>query len=120
MAVVRAGNVVVEGDAVVLHPSAARTANGSGSAVAVDTKHTARLSLEVTAATGTSPSLTVTIEHSADGTTWAAHPQGAFAAATAPGTQRKVLSGLDRFVRAAWAITGTTPSVTFAVAGELV
>jgi hypothetical protein len=120
MAVVKAGNKVVEGDAVVLHASAARTANGAGPAVAVELHHTARLTLDVTAASGTGPSMTVTIEHSPDGTTWVAHPNGAFAAATAPGTQRKVLSGLDRFVRAAYALTGTTPSFTFSVAGELV
>jgi hypothetical protein len=28
--------------------------------------------------------------------------------------------GLDRFVRVSWTITGTTPSFTFAVSGELV
>jgi hypothetical protein len=120
MAVVKANNQFVEGDAVMLHASAARTATGSGPTVAVGTHHTARLSLDVTAASGTSPSMTVTIEHSADGTTWVAHPQGAFTAVTASGSQRKVLSGLDRFVRAVWTITGTTPSFTFSVAGELV
>lgn len=119
MAVVRAGNQVVEGDAVVLQDGA-RTSSGAGAAVAVESHHTARLTLNVTAVSGTTPSLTVTIEHSPDGATWAAHPQGVFTSATAAGSQRKVLSGLDRFVRAAHAVTGTTPSFTFTVAGELV
>lgn len=117
MAVVRNGNVVIEGDAVVLHDGT-RSANGSGVTIPVESHHTARLMLAVTAASGTTPSMTVTIEHSPDGATWAAHT--AFPAVTAVGATRRVLSGLDRFIRATWSVTGTTPSFTFTVAGELV
>ena len=111
-------NTEQPGEQVVLAPSAARTAAGSGPAVAMGAKSTARLTLTVTAAAGTGPTMTVTIEHSADGVTWVAH--SSFAAATAAGAQRKVFGGLDNFVRATWTVGGTTPSFTFSVAGELV
>lgn len=117
MAVVRANNQVVEGDAVVLHDGT-RTGNGSGVGVAVELHHTARLTLNVTAASGTTPSLTVTVETSSGDGVWTAHT--AFAAATGTGAQRRVISGLDRFVRVSWAIAGTTPSFTFTVSGELI
>lgn len=107
-----------EGEYVDLAPGAARTANGNGNPVAVGRNHTLRASLRVTAAAGTTPSLTVTLQTSEDGVTW--RNLQAFAAATGVSTQRLAVSGLDRFVRASWAITGTTPSLTFAVGGELV
>ncbi len=114
---VRANNEVVEGDAVTL-AAGTRTAGGAGPAEVVGLRHTARLTLAVTAASGTTPTMTVTVEHSADGTTWVAHT--AFPAVTGVATHRRVLSGLDRFVRAAWTVGGTTPSFTFTVSGELV
>ena len=94
------------------------TANGSGAGLPCSSYTTARLTLTVTAATGTTPSMTVTVETSGDGTTgWAS--VGAFAAKTAPGTERKTVSGLDNYVRVSWAVTGTTPSFTASVAGVL-
>lgn len=69
--------------------------------------------LEVTAFTGTS--VTVTIEDSANGSTWAAVTGGAFTAATAVGAQRiEGASGatLRRYVRAT--TSGTFTSATFA------
>lgn len=107
-----------EGEAAVLAPSQARTANGSGAPVQVGDRHTLRASLSVSAASGTTPSLTVTLQTSEDGATW--RTLQAFAAATGASAQRLAASGLDRYVRASWAITGTTPSFTFAVTGELV
>lgn len=114
----RADNIYYEGEAVSLAASAARTTNGSGSTVAVGTAHTLRATLSVTAASGTTPSLTARIETSEDGTTW--RTALTFTAATGATTQRLSTSGLDRFIRAAWTITGTTPSLTFSVTGELV
>ena len=111
-------NEPMPGTPVALVPPAARTANGSAPPLPVGESHTLRLNLAITAASGATPSLTVTIEHSEDGSGWVTHT--AFAAATGPGTQRRVVSGLDRFVRCTWAITGTTPSFTFAVEGALI
>lgn len=78
-----------------------------------------RLTLHVTAATGTTPSITVNVQTSPDKTTWTT--VASFTAATATGTQEKVFGPLDRYVRAQWANpTGTTPSFTFAITGDLV
>lgn len=113
-----ANNRELVGESVVLAPSSARTAAGSGPAVDTGERSTLRLTLNVTAASGTSPSLTVTIEHSGDGSTW--RPHSSFAAATAVTTERKTFGGIDRYVRATWAVAGTTPSFTFSVSGEVV
>ncbi len=104
----------VTGDFVLLAPTATRTTNGSGTAQISAVYTTARLTLAVTAAAG---SLTVTVETSRDGTTWAS--VGSFAAATVAGTERKAFGGLDQYVRVSWAITGTAPSFTFSVSGAL-
>ena len=113
-----AGGAAVHGEAVTLVPSAARTTAGTGGTVVTGERDTLRLTLDVTAASGGTPSMTVTLEHSSDSTTWVAH--SSFAAVTGAGTTRKVFGGIDRYVRATWAITGTTPSFTFALTGELV
>ena len=105
------------GDSFVLvAPGTVTTANGNTSARAVGYIHTLRLERVVTAASGTTPSLTVIIEHGPDGTTWITHTT--FTAATGANTERKVLSGLDRYVRARWTVSGTTPSFTWGLTGE--
>lgn len=79
---------------------------------------TLRLTLNATAVSGTTPSATVTVETSPDGSTgWVA--VGSFTAVTAVGSQRKVFAGCDRFYRLnVTAVSGTTPSVTFDVTGD--
>lgn len=95
--------------------SLARTASGSAAAVtglAVQT--TLRVQLDVTAASGTSPSLSVVLEDTVDGTNW--NTIGTFAAKTAVG--REVINVTTPFagtVRATWTVTGTTPSFTFSI-----
>jgi len=93
-----------------------KTTAGSSSGRAVGYIHTLRLALAVTAFTGTTA--TFTIEHSPDNSTWTAHPSGAFTATTAVSSQRKILSGLDRYVRVSWA--GTFTTMTFGLSGESV
>lgn len=108
------GPHLIEGEQVNLHPSAARTGNGNGTVVVpVGTNHTLRLTQAVTAATAAT--LTVTVETSEDKTTW--YAAGTFAATSTVSTQRKSFSGLDRYARVSWAVTG---SITFSVTGELV
>jgi hypothetical protein len=111
-------NEVIDGTPVVLAPAAIRTASGSGPTLPTGTSHTLRLDLNITAASGTGPTLAVTVEHSADRTTWRAH--SSFATASAAGSERRVISGLDRYVRCAWTLGGTTPSFDFSVTGDLV
>lgn len=101
-----------------LHASAARTASGNGSSVELGDRGTLRLTLDVSAASGTLPSLQVDVQTSADGSTW--RTIGGFTALATTGSQRASFPGCDRFVRAAYTLSGTTPSFTFSVSGEAV
>lgn len=104
-----------EVEPVTLAASAARTATGNGSGAELGDRRVARLKLDVTAASGTSPTLDVTIQTSRDGTTW--YTAGTFAQRTGIANESKVFA-IDRHVRASWTIGGTTPSFTFSIIGE--
>jgi hypothetical protein len=97
------------------------TATGTGSVVLEPiNKGNLRALLDVTALSGTTPSLTVTVETSYDkGVTDAWHSAGAFTAATTVSKQRKIIP-IDRYVRISYVVSGTTPSITFGVFGETV
>lgn len=95
--------------------SAARTTTGA-SALSEGWGNASKIraQLNVSAASGTTPSLTVLIEDTLDGTTW--NTVGTFAAKTTAG--REVISITSPFsdrIRVSWTITGTTPSFTFDV-----
>lgn len=68
--------------------------------------------LHVTAVSGTAtPTLTAVVQHSTNNSTWTT--LGSFTAATAVGSQ--VITGtgtVNRYVRVAWTVSGTTPSIT--------
>lgn len=96
--------------------SAAVTATFATSAVEGGDRSVARLVLDVTAASGTSPTLDVVVQTSRDGVTW--YTAGTFTQATAVVTRRLVCP-IDRFVRAQCTVGGTTPSFTFTLSGEL-
>lgn len=95
--------------------SAARTASGdSGPLSGYGPAQTLRAQLNVTAASGTSPTLDVVIEDTLDGTNWNA--VGTFAQKIATG--REVINVTTPFadrLRVRWTIGGTGPSFTFAV-----
>lgn len=95
--------------------SAARTTSGESAVLSgFDDADTLRAQLNVTAASGTTPSLTVLIEDTLDGTNW--NTVGSFSAKTAAG--REVINASGPFandIRVRWTITGTTPSFTFSV-----
>lgn len=95
--------------------SAARTS--SGNAVLSGDYYAAehlRVTLDVTAVSGTTPSLTLAVEKSADGTTWTA--ADTFPARTTTGAvTRDIYGGGFNRLRVSWTITGTTPSFTFSV-----
>ena len=99
----------------ILHPLAAETATGNG--VSRDNAAATTAGgvgyLQVTTVSGTAPSMTVKIQHSADAVTWV--DLITFAAVTADNNaQRVTVAGtVERHVRAAWNITGTGPSFTF-------
>ncbi len=96
--------------------SAARTANGN-QAIGGDmgSADTLRVQLNVTAASGTTPTLDVVVEDTLDdGTNW--NVIGTFAQKVAAG--REVINITIPFsgtARVRWTVGGTTPSFTFAI-----
>lgn len=105
---------------ITLHASASEGSSGSGAAVDLgsDLRCCAKLKLIVSAMVGTTPSLLVAIETSADGSTgWT--QVGAFATVTVAGFQEVTFAETQRFVRASWTLAGTGgPACTFSVAGR--
>lgn len=96
--------------------SAARTVSGdSGALGGYGIASTLRAQLNVSAASGTTPTLNVLIEDSVDGgVTW--NTVGTFAQKTAAGREViNVTTPFTALLRVRWTIAGTTPSFTFAV-----
>jgi len=74
--------------------------------------------LNVTAVSGTTPSLTVEVQWSNDGTTFvSAGTPDTFTAITAAGTAQKSMTVKGRYVRLKYTVSGTTPSFTFDALG---
>ncbi len=96
--------------------SAARTATGEQLLSGFGGADTLRVQLNTTAVSGTSPSMTVTVEDTLDGTNY--NVIDTFTAVTATNRQVRDLVPpkvwADR-IKVRWAITGTTPSFTFDV-----
>ena len=96
-----------------LAPSTARTADGTGDGVDVSASLVAVAELEVTAASGTSPSLDVKVV-GVDGEKTV--ELGKFAQQIAAGSVGRIAVPLPYpEARAEWTIGGTTPSFTFSV-----
>jgi hypothetical protein len=95
--------------------SAARTTSGdSGVLAGWGVPKTLRAQLNVTAASGTGPTLDVVLEDTLDGTNW--NVVGTFAQKVGPG--REVINVTSPFsdrLRARWTVAGTAPSFTFSV-----
>lgn len=110
---------------------AAATKTASENSASVRTTHfkKARLDVDVTAASGTTPTLVIEVQTSYDGTEWfpAAtltdkERQGSLTRLTAPTDEAKItvvgnytceIDNLSDYARLALTITGTTPSFTF-------
>lgn len=96
---------------------AAQTATGNGASQdnSASSSNGAVAHLHITAVSGTTPSMTVAIQHSTNNSTWST--LATFSAATAVGSQTLQISGtVNRYVRASFTISGTTPSFTTLVA----
>lgn len=91
------------------------TATETSDVIDLGDNTTLRLFLDVSAASGTTPTLNVSIEHSHDGTTFAA--LASFAEKTAVASERKTFGPCNRYVRAVYTIAGTTPSFTKTLTG---
>src|SRR5262245_1760890 len=101
-----------------LLPSVARTAGGQGEGTSAAAGfREGNVLLDITAVSGAAPSLTVTVETSADGSNWFTHT--AFTAKTAAGRDILKLGNLGSFARVSYAISGTTPSFSFSVVLDL-
>lgn len=108
-----------DADDVTLRESAAMTSTTTGEWFELGDRGTLRLDLEIAAASGTNPTLHVQIEtaKTASGT---ARAVDAFGPKTAAGSERRCMSGLDRYIRYVATLGGTSPSFTFALTGEAV
>lgn len=97
--------------------SAARTATGQSSTISAPSARAVSLLADITVVSGTTPSLTLSVEWSSDGGTtyFSADPADAFAAITAAAKKVKRFDAKAPHYRIVWTITGTTPSFTFAV-----
>lgn len=104
--------------------SSTLTATTNGPAIDVGDRIGARLTLAVTAASGTTPTLDVKLQTRRDASdTWrdlAGTNIPAFGQKTAVSSERKTFIGFDRQIRYVATIGGTTPSFTLSIAGELV
>ena len=102
------------GNPALVAASAARTATGNSGAIGCDSSVLTVL-LDVTAVSGTTPSMTVSIEWSTDGGTTfcAAETADAFTALTATAKVCKQFRVKSNVYRIVWTISGTTPSFTF-------
>lgn len=101
----------------ILVPSAARTTSGSSAVIGGLSGEFLALGVHVTTATGTTPSMTLTLKWSHDGTTFGDPDAGAqtFTAITAAREAYLRVNVLGPYLRVDWAITGTTPSFTFSI-----
>ena len=97
--------------------SAARTTTGQSAALQCGGVPAIALLVATTAASGTTPSMTISIEWSPDGgTTWcAADGADSFTAITTTTNLAKRFQCKSNTYRVVWTITGTTPSFTFSV-----
>lgn len=109
-----------EEDEVTILASAARTTSTTSDVYEVGDKGSARLTLDITAVSGTTPSMHVQIETRESYSTGTWRVVDAFLIKTTTGSERRSMSGLDRFVRAVCTLAGTTPSFTFSLTGETV
>lgn len=100
---------------VVVRASAAATASGTSAAFPTGTDNTLDVFIDATTVTGTSPSMTVTVEWSNDNATWfGADTPDTFTAITAAKKVVKEFAVKGQYARLNFAISGTTPSFTFA------
>lgn len=97
--------------------SAARTATGTGTAFNTEDVEEIEAELNITAASGTTPTLDVRLETKTDTGDW--YTVAAFPQQTGTATNvGRVFDGLGDQCRWAWTIGGTTPSFTFTVDAE--
>jgi hypothetical protein len=115
-------NQVTRGSDVTVLASGAITATGQSAAIDVGGAATLRAQVQVSAVSGTTPSITVTIQTSHDaGATDAWRTAGAaYSALTSVSNSPYQCFVVDRYVRVSYVVSGTTPSLTTTVVAEAV
>jgi VCBS repeat-containing protein len=109
-------NKWVRREAITLKAAGAQTASTNGTGVETE-GGSMSLTLAVTAAAGTNPTLDITIQGSDDNSTF--YTLGTFTQKTAAATEKKSFSAAP-FVRYASTIGGTdTPSFTYSIVGTV-
>jgi hypothetical protein len=101
--------------------NAAITTSGNSSGVAVqpvgNVGGPVTCHVSVTAVSGSSPTLTVSLQWSQNNSTWiSGNADETFPVMTSTGTAQLTAPSRAAFVRAAWTVTGSTPSFTAAIA----
>lgn len=122
----------VRGQAITLKAAGAETASTAGAAVPTGSESgSLYLEVNVTAASGTSPTMTVKIEGSMDGTNWftlgtvGANGYNVGAIGTAPSNFTttagpiRAIYDAPMYVRSSSTIGGTTPSFNYTVTGTV-
>jgi len=102
---------------ILVHPSATETNSGSSASVGTGNMALCGMFVNVTAASGTLPSMTVQLQHSPDGVVWynlgniAVTVSGVSTASASPAA----LALIAEYARISWTISGSNPSFTFTV-----
>lgn len=104
--------------AITLATSAAHSASGAGSSVDCDAKRVARVTLAVSAVSGTTPSLSCALETSDDQLSW--DSVGDFDAVSSVGSHDIYVGDLRKYLRARWTVAGAGASFTFSVTGKVI
>lgn len=98
----------------VILASAARTATGQSTAFPIGGDDSLSVLVDITAVSGTTPSMTVNVEWSHDNVNWfIADPADAFTALTVAAKRVKIFTVKGLYARLNYTISGTTPSFTF-------
>ncbi len=95
--------------------SAARTSSGQSVELNLSYGDEVLVFLDVTAVSGTSPTLDVKVQTKGPDGKW--YEIASFAQKTAAGNEAKAITNYGEILRVAYTIGGTTPSVTFSVTG---
>jgi hypothetical protein len=104
-----------------LSPAAALTVTVAGPGLETGDKGTLRLTQNITAVTGTTPTLVTDVQTSKDNA--ATDPYrtvASFTSKTGVTSERKCFAGLDHWVRLNHTLGGTTPSFTVTYTGSAV
>ncbi|MFZ5989392.1 MAG: hypothetical protein ACOYWZ_20035 [Bacillota bacterium] len=94
-------------------PLLARTTSGTSYSLCCSDHLEAQIFLNITAVSGTTPTLDITVEYSPDNSEWYSHTS--FSQKTATGKDSLRLTGIGGYLRVKYTIAGTTPSFTFSV-----